>query len=254
MNTSTRLRYFKYWFLHLFTFLLLVSSINANALVLQRGTETHLTGSLGDVQVNYVDDFVNLSGYLSSSGLVMNLPQSDWVATRRIQYDVLNNVANDSIFSLRINYDSSVTVLGALDPHGFFDESGQGYGFGGIAYTTLFDNGYGTYDYNHTGYGSEWTIEYAADHVTWNNIGNGFLAGTATGFTEFGFHPTFALYFAPDTEFGLLDATTNGVNSVSSGQVLSGIRGTVVPEPGTLSLLGLGLLAAAGIRKRKHHA
>ena len=98
MNTLARFLSLKSWFLFVLSVLLLVSSINANALVLQRGMETHLTGTLGDVQVNYVDDYVNLSGYLSSSGLVMDLPMEDWISTRRIQYDILNNSGNASIF------------------------------------------------------------------------------------------------------------------------------------------------------------
>ena len=152
---------------------------------------------------------------------------------------------------MRIDYDPSVTVLAAADPHGFFDAAGQAYDYwGGIPYTTLFDSGYGVYDYN-LAYDGEWTIEYAPDHVTWNHLGNGFFADTATGFTEFGFHPTFALYFAPDTELGMQAASANGFFTGSSGQVLSGVS---VPEPGTLSLFGIGLLGAIGTRRRRQRA
>ncbi len=229
--------------------LLFSASFSANSITLNRGTETHLTGTLGDVQVNYVDDAPSLTGYLSSGGLVTNAPP---IAIKRVQYDLLNNPGNGSIFSYRVDYAIGTTVIGASDPQGFYESDGtkQTY-WGGLAYSTLFDNGFGEYDYN-TNNGGEWTIDFQADHVTWNHIGNGFFADTATGSTNFGFNPTFSLDFAADTTLGLRYAEVTGRDVTgapvfSSGMVLS----SVVPVPAAVWLFGSGLIGLLGVARHK---
>jgi hypothetical protein len=193
---------------------------------LVRGTPTTLTGTLGDVQVNYVADSVSLTGYLDSTGLVSPAPVP--IPTTRIQYDVLNNAGNGSIFEFRVDYEAGVTVIGASDPEGFFDGAGNRQTFwAGLAVAELFDAGFGTYNYDGPN-GSEWEIEYQSDHVTWRQLGNGFFPDTATGATEFGFNPTFALYFPPDTALDLQPASVAGRSAAggpvsSNGRVLSAI-------------------------------
>ena len=130
--------------LTLSSLLLITASFSASALTLIRGTETHLNGSLGDVQVNYVDDAtfpVSLPG--CPAGLVTGAS----IPVKRVQYDLLNNAGNGSIFTFRVDYTPGTTVIGAADPQGFYDSAGvkQTY-WGGLAYATLFDNGFGTYN------------------------------------------------------------------------------------------------------------
>ena len=230
--------------------LLFSTSFSANSITLDRGTETHLNGTLGDVQVNYVDDNASLTGYLSSGGLVTNATP---IPIKRVQYDLLNNIGNGSIFTFRVDYTPGTTVIGAADPQGFYQGDGikQTY-WGGIAYTTLFDSGFGVYDYNATGFGGEWTIDYQPDHVTWNQLGNGFFNDTATGLTNFGFNPSFSLAFAPDTILGLMPAEVTG-RAVTGAPVLANGRvlSSVVPVPAAVWLFGSGLIGLIGVARRK---
>jgi len=238
--------------LSLSSLLLFSASFSVSALTLQRGTETHLTGTLGDVQVNYVDDTATLTGYLDSTGLVTGV--NPGIPEKRVQYDLLNNAGNGSIFTFRVDYTPGTTVIGASDPQGFYESDGtdQNY-WGGEAYTTLFDSGFGVYSYN-VANGGEWEIDYQSDHVTWTQLGNGFFADTATGLTEFGFNTTFALSFAPDTTLGLMPAVVTG-NLVTgapvsaSGMVLSAVP--AIPVPAAVWLFGSGLLGLIGVARRK---
>ena len=233
------------------TLLLLSASFSASAaLTLDRGTETHLNGTLGDVQVNYVDDSPSLTGYLDSTGLVD--PAATAIPVTRVQYDLLNNLGNGSIFTYRVDYAPGTTVIGAQDPQGFYESDGtqQTY-WGGIAYTTLFDVGFGVYSYN-VANGGEWEIDFQSDHVTWIHLGNGFFADTATGLTNWGFNPTFGLDFSRDTTLGLMPAEVTGRDATgapvfSNGRVLS----SVVPVPAAVWLFGSGLLGLIGISRRK---
>lgn len=217
------------------------------AVSLARGSETHLTGSLGDVQVNYVVDTVQLTGHLDSTGLVTTAPSP--IDATRIQYDLYNMPGNQSVFEFSVYYTPGTQVIGATDAEGFYDGSGnlQTY-WGGLAYTELFDSGYGVYDYDGI-YGSEWQIDYQVDHVTWTQIGNGFFEDTASGLTNYGFNPTFALYFTPGTQLGLRDAKAVGFSSSASGQVLS-----AVPVPAAAWLFGSSLLGLSALTRRRSNA
>ncbi len=244
-------QYFRVIIKTIIVLLALQLSVSAHALSLMRGTATNLTGALGNVQVNYMDDVVNLTGYLDNTGLVILANPADYIAARRIQYDLHNQAGNGSIFSYRVDYQIGTTVIGASDPQGFYDGGGTNNTYwGGIAYATLFDTGFGTYSYN-VANGGEWTIDYAQDHVTWNQTANGFFQDTATGLTNFGFNPTFALYFDPATQFGLQPADVTG--RLVTGAPVSSI-GTVlsaVPEPSTYLLLGMGLLGLILLGRHK---
>ncbi|GMR07132.1 MAG: hypothetical protein BMS9Abin26_0134 [Gammaproteobacteria bacterium] len=244
-------QYFRVIIKTIIVLLALQLSISAHALSLMRGTATNLTGALGNVQVNYVDDSVSMTGYLDNTGLVLLTNPANYIAARRIQYDLHNQAGNGSIFSFRVDYQPGTTVIGALDPQGFYDGSGTNNTYwGGIAYTTLFDAGFGTYNYN-TAYAGEWEIEYMPGYVTWRHLGNGFFPDTATGLTNFGFNPTFALYFDPSTQFGLQPADVTG--RLVTGAPVSSI-GTVlsaVPEPSTYLLFGMGLLGLIVISRHK---
>jgi len=193
----------------------------APALSLTRGTPTTLTGTLGDVQASYVADFVTLTGYIDATGLVNPAPVP--LFARRLQYDLLNKVGNGTIFEYRVDYPRGTGLIGAADPEGYFDGAGVQQTFwAALRGVELFDKGFGPYNYDD----SEWQIDYQADHVTWRQIGNGFIPDTATGATNFGFNPTFALFFAPDTPLGLMPASVAGRTAAggpvtAAGKVLS---------------------------------
>ena len=233
------------------TILLVTVPFSVHALSLTRGTATTLSGKLGTVDATYVNDQVSITGYLDNTGLVDPAPTA--IPAKRIQYDLLNNTGNGNIFEFRVDYAPGTAVIGAADPEGFYDGAGtlQTY-WGGLAYTELFDTGFGTYNYDGPN-GSEWAIDYQSDHVTWRQLGNGFFPDTATGDTNFGFNPTFALYFDPSTPLGLQPALVSGFDTVgepvsSSGQLLSAV---VVPLPAAVWLFASGLLGLFGIVRKK---
>jgi len=209
---------------------------------------------LGTVQVNDVPDAgtVTVTGYLDQTGLVNPAPP---ISTRRVQYDVLNQAGNGIIFDFRVDYAPGTTVIGADVADGYYDSAGTRFTFwSGSGFMTLFDVGFGTYTYDVDGFGSEWQIDYASDHVSWHQIQNGFAPDTATGETNFGFNPTFALEFKPGTPLGLEPASVSGLTLTggavsATGQVLS----AVVPEPGTFALVLLGL-GAAGLAGRSQRS
>ncbi|MHB8348269.1 MAG: hypothetical protein ACYDHM_14075 [Acidiferrobacterales bacterium] len=227
--------------------LALVMAQSAQALSLTRGTPTTLTGTLGNVEVNYVSDNPTLTGYLGPSGIVtgVNIPET------RVQYDLLNMAGNGSILNYTVDYSPGTNVLGAMEATGYYDSAGVEHSWNGAAYTTLFDKGYGTYNYNQALFGSLWTIDYQPDHVTWSTSGNNFPADAASGETNFGFNPTFSLDFAQGTLLGLQPANVTGLlvtggPSSSTGMVLS-----AVPIPGAAWLFGSGLIGLICLARRK---
>jgi len=224
-----------------------LTPIHAHALSLMRGTSSTLSGTLGNVEDNYVSDNPTLTGYLGPSGIVTgaNIPET------RVQYDLLNMAGNGTISNYTVYYAPGVAVLGAMEPMAYFDGAGINHNWNGTAYTTLFDKGYGIYNYNQVQYGSLWTIDYQPNHVTWSSTGNGFPQNSATGDTNFGFNPTFNLDFASGTLLGLQPANVTGILATggpvsANGMVLS----AVVPLPGGLWLLGSGIVAMGGIGYR----
>lgn len=235
-------------------FVILVPT-SAMALSLTRGTPASLSGTLGNVTVNYVSDNPTLAAYLDSTGAT---PSSN-VPVTRVQYDVLNTAGNGTIFDFTVFYPVGTNVLGAMEPAGYYNGAGAQTSWGGIAYTTLFKNGFGVYNYNSAFHGSEWQIDYQPDHVTWSMVpgANGFFQDTASGFTNFGFNPTFNLDFAQGTPLGLQPANVTGravtgAPVMASGQVLSA---ATVPVPAAAWLLGSGLFGLGGfMRKTRRHA
>lgn len=202
-------------------------SIASWALSLTRGTGTVLSGTLGDVEATYVSDSPSLTGYLDSTGLVNPAPEP--IPVVRVQYDLYNPGGNGTIFEFRVEIEPGTVIIGAGDPGGYFDEAGVAGSWGGTSWAELFDVGFGTYDYDGPD-GSQWEIVYAADHVLWRQTAAGFLPGSASGFTNFGFHPTFALFFDPLTRLGLQPAEVSGLDGsgssvAASGMLLSAVAG-----------------------------
>ena len=217
----------------------------AQALTLERGTPASLTGSLGEFQVNSVDDAPSLTGYHAGGSLQTGVEPP--LPVTRVQYDVHNQSANSLAFAYTVSYAPGTAVLGAATAGGFYTEAGDRRTYwAGSGWATLFDRGFGTYAED----GSEWQIEYTADSVTWRQLGNGMDAGTATGLTNFGFNPTFALYFERDTQLGWMPASVSGYNRVIAAQGVSGgLVISAVPESSTLGLMAAGLALLAGLAR-----
>jgi hypothetical protein len=241
----------KIWLLVVFILSALNVSTACHALLLNgSGPATQLTGTLGTVDAVSVDDSPLLAGYLGSTGLEDLEPPID---ITRVQYDLLNNAGNGSIFEFRVTFPVGTNVIGAGNPRGFIDSSGvvQDY-WEGSNFTILFDNGFGVYNYDQA-FGSEWRIVYGPDHVTWQHLGNGFFADTATGRTDLGnVIPTFRLSFAPDTPLGMRPAQVTGFLTglpvIATGMVLS-----AVPEPGSMVLVALGAMGIVTWCRRVRH-
>jgi len=215
----------------------------AQALTLDRGTPSTLTGSLGPFQVNSVDDAPNLTGYHAGGSLLTDVDPP--LPVTRVQYDVHNQSPSSLAFTYTVTYAPGTTVIGAATPDGFYTETGDLLTYwAGSGYATLFDRGYGTYAED----GSEWRIEYTDSSVSWTQIGNGMAEGTATGLTNFGFNSTFALYFERGTALGWMPASMSGYNrSIPTQGISDGLVISAVPEPSALGLMGAGLLMVAGL-------
>jgi len=212
------------------------------------GTATTLTGSLGTVDVVSLNDTLAIDGYLTSGGLVSPAPS---IPIKRVQYDVLNQAGNGSIFEFRVDFPVGTTVIGAANPGRFrwADGTLETY-WTGSGFATLFDSGFGLYAYDVPN-GAEWRIRYAPDHVLWEHLGNGFFPDTATGRTDVGSAlPTFALFFDPSTPLGLQPAEVRG-HLVSGAPVsASGLALSAVPEPHAAVLLVLATLSLGWARWR----
>jgi hypothetical protein len=208
---------------------------------------TELAGSLGKVDVRSRVSDVTATSLLTSAGVV---DSSQNIPIRLVQYDVHNRRDNESIFSYTVFFDPNAEVVGALNPGEFRESSGtlQNY-WAGSNTIAWFDAGYGSYTADITSFGGEWRIDYQPDHVTWEQIGNGFFPDTATGQTDVGLAiPTFALAFAEGTPLAFQPALALGTATSASGRVMS-----AVPEPASAwGLLACGLsLAHIGRRWRR---
>jgi hypothetical protein len=255
---------------------LTAGTTTAQAFSLTRGTPspTPFDGAAAHIpQVNYVADNVTVTGAFTSGGLVSSGLS---IAAERIQYDMLNPAGNTNnplspdafnVIEYTVHFPVGTTVIGASAPSGFVASDGTVGSFGGSAFTTLFDTGFGVYDYNT---GSGWKIHYNADSVSWFGAALGgsaaLLTDSATGAVNAGggdhFVPTFELLFAPGTTLGLNDATIVGlraaVTSIGSipiipGQTLSAVTAVPLPLSAWLFASALGGLAGYGRRRAVAH-
>jgi hypothetical protein len=226
------------------SFIMLLLSVvflanTACATSLDRGTMNTFTGDLGDVDVSYVQDAPFIDGFLGPPiiGEVNIISvEEDPIPTLRIQYDIFNTSFH-GIREFQVNFEAGTVVIGATDPNEYYGDFDNTYvNTGGVAYTTVFDEGYGVYHYN---VDSSWEIEYAETFVkwTWVSEGVGLIPGALVGLgrdeelgppnDEVVALPAFSIDFAPGTQFGMQLASVLGtvefIPETSSGMVLSAV-------------------------------
>jgi hypothetical protein len=208
--------------------LLLVQPPSASAaLSFGRGTPT----SVGSVRFSSSPDSVLITGALTGPGTItsgLSIP------AKRIQYDVINS-DQGPMFKWTLFYSSAVgpQIIGAATPLGYVDLVGTLFPEGGYAYTTLFNAGFGIYNYNT---GAPWTIDYEPDHITFSSAAappSGLPANDGAGFLNpTPYLPSFSIEFSPSLESALLPATAVVGTATLNGQVYG-------PTPGNpcLSIL-----------------
>jgi len=175
-------------------------------------------------------DFTNSSGTLSGSSAGLTLSGSELIAVNGL--NGLGLVTGDLG---SVGFSTGSLASGSLQMGGSFNGGGSfvitGNGTGGIPNGTIFN---GTFNGPVT-----WTLVTLANG-THNYTLSGTVSGTwYTGSTVFGA----TVQLTINTGKGFF----NGSTSISSGDT----NIVVAPEPGTLTLLGTGLVGLAGVLRRK---
>ena len=163
----------------------------AGAFSLTRGEPTPLFAPTETLFLNSVFDQPILVDAFVGAGTLdfgLNIP------VNRVQYDILN-ASVDNITSWTLYYDNSIgpKIIGAATPTGYIDSSGVKHILGGQGYATLFNNGYGLYEYNT---GAPWTIDYQPNRIVFTGpaAAAALPNGSACGVTDVGNQlPTFAV-------------------------------------------------------------
>jgi len=175
-------------------------------------------------------DFTNSGGTLSGTNTGLTLTGSTLIAANGLGGGLItgSNLGTVS-FSTGVLSSGTLQMGGTFAAGGAFSISGNGTGgipngvifngsFTGLVTWTLITLGNGTHNYTLTG----------------SLTGTWYAGGTVNGAT---------VQLTINTDRGFF----NGQTTVSSGDT----NFTTVPEPGTLSLLGTGLIAVGGIVRRK---
>jgi hypothetical protein len=119
------------------------------------------------------------------------------------------------LFSTQAQTQVNTVIIGAGTPLGYVTASGRTVSQGGVAYGTLFNAGYGVYNYNTR---SPWSIDYEADHITFNGTGRqaGLGVNDRAGFP---YLPSFSIEFSTNLSGALVTASAMTVASNLTGQV-----------------------------------
>jgi len=192
-----------------------------------RGTPT----TVGSIKFSSSPDSVIITGALTGPGTVTTALA---IPANRIQYDVINS-DQGSVTSWTLHYPPAVgpSIIGAFTPLGYVNAVGTIIPQGGYAYTTLFNAGYGVYNYNT---GAPWIIDYEPDHITYigtalpptglpANAGAGYLNPTP-------YLPSFAVLYSPDLGNGVVPASA----TIGTGNLNGTVYGPL-PGNGCLSIL-----------------
>lgn len=185
---------------------------------------------------NSAVDYTNSGGTLSGSSSGLSLSGSALIAVNGLNGGGL--ITGNDLGS--ISFQTGALASGDLQMGATFAGGGSftitGNGTNGIPNGTLFS---GSFDGPVT-----WSLVTLANG-THNYTLMGSLSGTGSGFSIVGV----TVQLTINAGKGLF----NGSTTISSGDtnIVSGVTKGVVPEPGSLSLLGIGLIALAGVVRRK---
>jgi hypothetical protein len=190
------------------------------ALAFGRGTAT----TVGWVQFSSSPDSCTITGALTGPGTItggLNIP------VHRIQYDVINCDVG-TMYSWTLYYAPTVgpEIIGASTPNGYVDSGGVRVPQGGVAYTTLFNAGYGVYNYNK---GAPWSIDYEPDHITFTGtaVPPGLPMNDGVGYVNpTPYLPSFDIVFNPDLDHGLVPASATVGSGTMNGQVYGPVPGS----------------------------
>ena len=94
------------------------------------------------------------------------------------------------------------------------------------------------------------SASFLVDH-TWEAYADFMNIDNSTPFYAFEWIPFIDPFTDASSEFVTLNTIIGGALNINMSGII-GVVGSPVPEPATLSLLGLGLLAVAGIGRKKH--
>jgi large repetitive protein len=172
------------------------------ALGFLRGTVT----AVGVEQFSSVPDSAILTGAFTGPGVINN---GLFMPENRIQYDIIN-ADQGPLYSWTIHYSAVVGpfILGACTPLGYITPTGATVPQGGNAYTTLFNAGYGVYNYNT---GAAWIIDYEPDHITFSSAIAGAFALPPDGGVGYlsptPYLPSFSIEYDPALSYGMIPAS-----------------------------------------------
>ena len=186
------------------------------ALGFLRGTVT----AVGVEQIASTPDSAILTGAFTGPGVINN---ALFIPENRIQYDIIGS-DQGPLSSWTLHYSPAVgpLIIGAYTPLGYITPSGATVPEGGSAYTTLFNAGYGVYNYNT---GAPWIIDYEPDHITFSSAVAGAFAlppGDGVGYlSPTPYLPSFAIEYDPSLNYAMIPATAV-VGTASFGGLVYG--------------------------------
>jgi hypothetical protein len=189
------------------------------ALSFGRGTAT----TVGCVKFSSSPDSVTITAALTAPGTIssgLSIPAN------RIQYDVINcDIGNMQSWTVFYSPAVGPQIIGAGTPVGYVTSGGVIVPQGGVAYTTLFNAGYGVYNYNT---GAPWIIDYEPDHITFIGAAAppGLPPNDGVGYVNPSpYLPSFDIAFDPHLGNGLVPASAQFANGTLNGQVYGPLPG-----------------------------